>query len=353
MKTRLGMVGLLAVGAIGIAACGSSSSKSSSTSTGTSTSGGANAIDIYSSLPLQGASSAQTKPMVNGIKLALSQAGNKAGTFNINYQSLDDSTAQTGSWDAGQTNANARKAAAGQQGRLLHRRVQLRCQQAGDPDPQPGGHRRGQPGQHLRRPDDQRAGQRAGRAAEVLPDGQAHVPADRPARHDPGGGAAEDDEGRQLHERRRGQRQGHLRPGPGGAARAREGRSTESRSRATPASTRRRRTTGPTPRRSSRPGRRLLRLQRDRRQRRRADHQGRGGGAAEREDLRAGRHVHEHVDQPEGRRRAAHDRQEHPVHGRHARPERVPGRARSSSPTTRPSTGTPTPIRTRSTGTRR
>ncbi len=111
MKTRLGMVGLLAVGAIGIAACGSSSSKSSSTSTGTSTSGGANAIDIYSSLPLQGASSAQTKPMVNGIELALSQAGNKAGTFNINYQSLDDSTAQTGSWDAGQTNANARKAA--------------------------------------------------------------------------------------------------------------------------------------------------------------------------------------------------------------------------------------------------
>jgi branched-chain amino acid transport system substrate-binding protein len=103
------MVGLLVVAAIGIAACGSSSSKSSST--GTSTSGGANSIDIYSSLPLQGASSAQTKPMVNGIELALSQAGSKAGTFSVNYQSLDDSTAQTGSWDAGQTNANARKAA--------------------------------------------------------------------------------------------------------------------------------------------------------------------------------------------------------------------------------------------------
>jgi branched-chain amino acid transport system substrate-binding protein len=103
-----------------LAACGSSSSSSSSSaaagappSSGSSGSsgGGGNTVDMYSSLPLQGASTAQTDPMVNGIKLALSQAGNKAGNFNVNYQSLDDSTAAAGKWDPGQTAANARKVA--------------------------------------------------------------------------------------------------------------------------------------------------------------------------------------------------------------------------------------------------
>jgi branched-chain amino acid transport system substrate-binding protein len=98
-----------------LAACGSSSSSSSSsTSGGTSgsTSSSSNAVDVYSSLPLQGASSAQTIPLVNGIKLALSEANNKAGSFSVNYQSLDDSTAAAGKWDPGQTAADARKAAA-------------------------------------------------------------------------------------------------------------------------------------------------------------------------------------------------------------------------------------------------
>jgi branched-chain amino acid transport system substrate-binding protein len=49
--------------------------------------------------------------MVNGIKLALEQAGNKAGDFTIQYESLDDSTAQVGSWTPEATSANARKAA--------------------------------------------------------------------------------------------------------------------------------------------------------------------------------------------------------------------------------------------------
>ena len=60
---------------------------------------------------MQGASSAQTVPLVNGIKLALSQAGNKAGSFNVNYTVLDDSTASAGKWDPSQTAANARKVA--------------------------------------------------------------------------------------------------------------------------------------------------------------------------------------------------------------------------------------------------
>jgi branched-chain amino acid transport system substrate-binding protein len=105
--------GLIVASILALSACGSSSSSSSSkASGGSSSSSGGNSIDIYSSLPLQGASSAQTGPLVNGIKLALSQAGNKAGKFTVNYQSLDDSTAAAGKWDPGQTAANARKAAA-------------------------------------------------------------------------------------------------------------------------------------------------------------------------------------------------------------------------------------------------
>jgi len=103
---------VVACAAVAIAACGSSSSSSSSHSAAASSgSSGGNAVDIYSSLPLQGSSTAQTDPLVNGIKLALSEAGGKAGSFTVNYQSLDDSTAAAGKWDPGPTAANARKAA--------------------------------------------------------------------------------------------------------------------------------------------------------------------------------------------------------------------------------------------------
>jgi branched-chain amino acid transport system substrate-binding protein len=68
-------------------------------------------LTIYSSLPLQGAARAQAEAAVNGAKLALEQAGGKAGKFSVEYKSLDDSTAQAGGWDPGQTSANARKAA--------------------------------------------------------------------------------------------------------------------------------------------------------------------------------------------------------------------------------------------------
>jgi branched-chain amino acid transport system substrate-binding protein len=107
---------LLAGTVLVLGACGSSSSSSSSASTGggsSSTASGPNSIDIYSSLPLQGAVSAQTGPTVNGIKLALAEAGGKAGQFTVNYQSLDDSTATSAATtcDVNQSAANARKVA--------------------------------------------------------------------------------------------------------------------------------------------------------------------------------------------------------------------------------------------------
>jgi len=90
--------------AVGLAACGGSDNGGSGGS-------GGGSVDIYSSLPLQGASKDQTAAMVNGIKLALSQANGKAGDLTVKYTSLDDSTAQAGNWDPGQTAQNARKVA--------------------------------------------------------------------------------------------------------------------------------------------------------------------------------------------------------------------------------------------------
>ena len=113
MNARRWAPALAAVAVVALAAAGCSSSSSSSasgSSTGAASSSG-NTIDIYSSLPLQGASNVQTIPVVNGAKLALKQAGGKAGQFNVNFISLDDSTAAAGNWDPTQTAANARKAA--------------------------------------------------------------------------------------------------------------------------------------------------------------------------------------------------------------------------------------------------
>jgi branched-chain amino acid transport system substrate-binding protein len=68
-------------------------------------------LDVYSSLPLQGAQRPNTTDLVRGAQLALKQHGGKAGGFTIKYTSLDDSTAQAGAWTPEQTSANARKVA--------------------------------------------------------------------------------------------------------------------------------------------------------------------------------------------------------------------------------------------------
>jgi branched-chain amino acid transport system substrate-binding protein len=78
---------------------------------GSSGGGGGGTVDVYSSLPLQGASRPQTTAMVEGVKLALEQRGGKAGPTTVKYTSLDDSTAQAGTWTPEATQANARKVA--------------------------------------------------------------------------------------------------------------------------------------------------------------------------------------------------------------------------------------------------
>lgn len=92
-----------ALGALAITGCGSGATKDAGSS--------AKTLTIYSSLPLRGAERTQTQPMVNGIQMALEQAGRRVGPFEIQYESLDDSSDETGSWDAGNAAASAQRAA--------------------------------------------------------------------------------------------------------------------------------------------------------------------------------------------------------------------------------------------------
>ena len=72
--------------------------------------GNPNAIKIVSSLPRTGSANAQTTTIVNGIKLAIEQAGGKVGNFTIEYQDWDDASPQRGNWDPALEAANADKA---------------------------------------------------------------------------------------------------------------------------------------------------------------------------------------------------------------------------------------------------
>ena len=109
--TALGL--LVPALAFGVAACGdddddAGGGAAAPTSTGATASG---TLTVRSSLPLQGAQRPQTLDLVNGIKLALKQAGNKAGNFTVKYVSMDDSSPQAGTWTAENVSANARAAA--------------------------------------------------------------------------------------------------------------------------------------------------------------------------------------------------------------------------------------------------
>jgi branched-chain amino acid transport system substrate-binding protein len=107
------LVFVLVIAAFGVAACGDDDEGGGGGGASSSTTGGSEGgtVNVYSSLPLQGASRPQTTAMVQGIRLALKQAGNKAGNISVKYTSLDDSTAQAGTWTPEATSANARKVA--------------------------------------------------------------------------------------------------------------------------------------------------------------------------------------------------------------------------------------------------
>jgi branched-chain amino acid transport system substrate-binding protein len=75
-----------------------------------SSNGNPKQIKIVSSLPRTGSARAQTDSIVNGIKMALDDAGYKAGDFDLVYEDLDDATASAGQWTAEAATANANRA---------------------------------------------------------------------------------------------------------------------------------------------------------------------------------------------------------------------------------------------------
>jgi len=70
----------------------------------------ASVIKVVSSLPRTGSARNQTNSIVNGIVMALEEAGNKSGAFTIAYEDLDDATAAAGQWTAEKEAANADQA---------------------------------------------------------------------------------------------------------------------------------------------------------------------------------------------------------------------------------------------------
>lgn len=64
-------------------------------------------IKIVSSLPRTGSAKAQTDTIVNGIVMALEEAGHKVGGFKIVYEDLDDATAAEGKWTPEKEATNA------------------------------------------------------------------------------------------------------------------------------------------------------------------------------------------------------------------------------------------------------
>jgi branched-chain amino acid transport system substrate-binding protein len=67
-------------------------------------------LTIYLSVPMHGASRVNAKAVVSGATLALSHVHRLIGRYRIALKLLDDSTAQRGEWDPGQTTVNARVA---------------------------------------------------------------------------------------------------------------------------------------------------------------------------------------------------------------------------------------------------
>lgn len=89
----VGLGGLVAALALVAAGCGGDDSET---------------LKIVSDLPLQGSNLVQTGQMVDAIEYVLEQADNKAGDYEIEYESFDDAIASTGNWDEATCASNAR-----------------------------------------------------------------------------------------------------------------------------------------------------------------------------------------------------------------------------------------------------
>lgn len=72
--------------------------------------GDPNIVKVITSFPHTGTAERNSDSIVNGIKMAFDEVGNKVAGFQIIVEKLDDATVEKGSWDAGREIANANKA---------------------------------------------------------------------------------------------------------------------------------------------------------------------------------------------------------------------------------------------------
>lgn len=86
-----------------LAGCGSAGTDSAGKIPG-------NALSVYISVPLDGASAASGRAVAGGAALALAHVGGRIGRLRIELKVLDDSTPSRGEWDPGQTSNDARQA---------------------------------------------------------------------------------------------------------------------------------------------------------------------------------------------------------------------------------------------------
>ena len=141
-------------------------------------------IEIWSSLPRQGSSKAQTDTIVNAINMAIEEKGGTVGGYTIKYVDKDDSTAAAGKWDEATEIKNANDAVANDKLVAYIGTFNSGAAKLSDPDPVRQGHRHDQPGQHGRRP---HQAVRGGRAGQVLPERvQEELHARHPQRLAPG-----------------------------------------------------------------------------------------------------------------------------------------------------------------------
>lgn len=103
MRARWLCLAALAAAVPAVAGCGGVGISGASEATGN--------LAIYSSLPLQGPSAPISREIVNGERLALSQAGGQVGPLKVGYVSLDDANPKTGELDPAATSTDARTAA--------------------------------------------------------------------------------------------------------------------------------------------------------------------------------------------------------------------------------------------------
>jgi branched-chain amino acid transport system substrate-binding protein len=97
------LAGITVVLALLVAGCGASERAEESRIVG-------DTLTVYSSLPQTGPLAPVARDMVRAEKLALEQAGGRAGEFKVSYVSLDSADPKTGHWEPDRVAENARTA---------------------------------------------------------------------------------------------------------------------------------------------------------------------------------------------------------------------------------------------------